>query len=94
MPRDGARVSARPSIAERRSIGASNRSGAFAVMQPYFFPYVGYFRLLAAVCHFGRKVAAAKRLHRLDDGGDAVGEVAHQIHPDADAADDAGSDDP
>jgi WbqC-like protein family len=42
-------VSARPSIAERCSIGGSGKSGAFAVMQPYFFPYAGYFRLLAAV---------------------------------------------
>jgi hypothetical protein len=42
-------VSARPKIAGSRSIGGSGKSGTFAVMQPYFFPYAGYFRLLAAV---------------------------------------------
>jgi WbqC-like protein len=42
-------VSALPRISARRSTTGSDRSGAFAVMQPYFFPYAGYFRLLAAV---------------------------------------------
>lgn len=32
----------------------ARRAKTVAVMQPYFFPYAGYFRLMAAADHFYR----------------------------------------